>query len=140
MSQGYGAITGYAASETERFLDDVEVEANNDNDINNNNGNHLLLTNTNTAYVEEQQTQEVPKPGLVQQLIAECIGTCMLTQIGCAGLCASTYLGVYDGLWQAAVIWLLGAMLAISVTASISGAHLNPAVSVSDFFICKNYF
>lgn len=71
------------------------------------------------------------KPGLLQEMVAECIGTCILTQIGCAGLCASKYLGAYDGLWQAAVIWLLGAALAISVTGPISGAHLNPAVSLA---------
>ena len=27
-------------------------------------------------------------PGIFQQMIAECIGTCILTQIGCASLCA----------------------------------------------------
>ena len=80
------------------------------------------------------------KPGLLQEMVAECIGTCILTQIGCAGLCASKYLGAYDGLWQAAVIWLLGAALAISVTGPISGAHLNPAVSVSFFSLFETVF
>lgn len=36
-----------------------------------------------------------------------------------------------SGLWQNAVIWLLGAMLAIYAVGHISGAHLNPAVSLA---------
>lgn len=114
MSQSYGAVTGYAPNETDRFIDEEQTE-----------NIHIHETE------EDDSHDHTPPPSLFQQLVAECIGTCILTQIGCAGLCASTYLGVYDGLWQAAVIWLLGAMLAISATASISGAHLNPAVSVS---------
>jgi glycerol uptake facilitator protein len=34
------------------------------------------------------------------------------------------------GLFQIAAVWIIGVTMAISVTASISGAHLNPAVSV----------
>ena len=133
MSQAYGAITGYAPNETDRLMMDEEQT---------NNNIHLHETE------EEDNTPPLPPPPFLQQLVAECIGTCILTQIGCAGLCASTYLGAYDGLWQAAVIWLLGAMLAISATASISGAHLNPAVTVSEqsfipylfvcLFVCLN--
>jgi len=72
---------------------------------------------------------------LMKELIAEAFGTCTLTQIGCGGLCAMTYMGVMSGLWQAASIWLVGATLAISATASISGAHLNPAVTLAFAFI-----
>lgn len=104
MSGGYGAVINYS-DENEQFIDDEE----------NNNA-------------EEQTSQ---KPTLLQEMVAECIGTCILTQVGCAGLCASTYIGAYDGLWQAAIVWLLGAALAISATASISGAHLNPAVTLA---------
>jgi glycerol uptake facilitator-like aquaporin len=116
MSGGYGAVINYS-DENEQFIDDEEI---------------------NNA--EEQTSQ---KPTLLQEMVAECIGTCILTQVGCAGLCASTYIGAYDGLWQAAIVWLLGAALAISATASISGAHLNPAVTVSSFlfmFIILSFF
>ena len=102
------------------------------NDEEGGNENETLLDNDDEVQHPEED-EESSSPGLFQQMVAECIGTCILTQIGCAGLCASTYLGAYDGLWQAAVVWLLGATLAISATASISGAHLNPAVSVSYF-------
>lgn len=74
--------------------------------------------------------EEAPS-SLQKECLAEMIGTCVLVQVGCAGLCASTYLGVYDGLWQAAAVWLIGGTLAVLATASISGAHLNPAVTLS---------
>lgn len=81
--------------------------------------------------IEEAQTPVDEPPTLMQKCVAECFGTCVLVQVGCAGLCASTYLGVYEGLWQAAAVWLIGATLAVLATASISGAHLNPAVTLS---------
>uniref|UniRef100_A0A7S2U7D9 Aquaporin n=1 Tax=Attheya septentrionalis TaxID=420275 RepID=A0A7S2U7D9_9STRA len=69
--------------------------------------------------------------GLKKQCIAEFIGTATLVQVGCGGLCAGLYMGSLDGLWQAAIVWIIGATLAIYATAHISGAHLNPAVSLA---------
>ena len=106
----YGAIIfSKQNEETDPFINDEEMNQNDDS----------------SEHIDYE-------PGLFQQMVAECVGTCILTQIGCAGLCVSTYLGVYDGLWQTAVIWLLAAAIAISCTSSISGGHLNPAVSVSN--------
>uniref|UniRef100_A0A7S2GQK5 Aquaporin n=1 Tax=Helicotheca tamesis TaxID=374047 RepID=A0A7S2GQK5_9STRA len=70
-------------------------------------------------------------PSLTNALVAEVIGTATLTQIGCGGLCAGLYLGTLEGTWQAAALWILGATLAVFMTGSISGGHLNPAVSFS---------
>ena len=39
-----------------------------------------------------------------RQLLAELVGTCMLAQVGCATLCAKTYLEILDGTWQVAAI------------------------------------
>lgn len=64
-------------------------------------------------------------------LIAEFFGTATLVQIGCAANCIGIYLGAVSGIWQAATIWTLGAMLAIYMSGSASGGHLNPAVTVS---------
>lgn len=89
---------------------------------------------------DDQEEEEELKPTLYQEMVAECIGTCILTQIGCAGLCASKFLDAYSGLWQVAVVWFLGATLAISVTAPISGGHLNPAVSLAfGLFRCADF-
>ena len=79
----------------------------------------------------DEEEEEVVRISFGRQLCGELIGTCILTQIGCAGLCVNTYLGLFDGLFQVAAIWFMAAMLAVSATASVSGAHLNPAVTVS---------
>mmetsp|Transcript_733 Transcript_733/g.857 ORF Transcript_733/g.857 Transcript_733/m.857 type:complete len:292 (+) Transcript_733:207-1082(+) len=77
---------------------------------------------------DDQQQQPI---SLFRQMVAECIGTCILVQVGGASLCAATYMGVFDGLWQVAILWGLGLTIAIAATASLSGAHLNPAVTLS---------
>ena len=63
---------------------------------------------------------------------AECIGTCMIVLFGCGSVCSSLS-GAYKGIWQIAVVWGLGVSFAIYCTASISNAHLNPAVSWAFF-------
>ena len=68
----------------------------------------------------------------IRVLCAELIGTCMIVLFGCGSVCASLS-GAYKGLWQIAVIWGLGVSFAIYCTASISNAHLNPAVSLAFF-------
>ena len=90
----------------------------------------------------EQEDEKEAEISFGRQLLGELVGTCMLTQVGCAALCANTYLGLFGGLWQIAFVWFLAAMLAISAAASISGAHLNPAVTVSDvhFLNYARYF
>jgi len=87
----------------------------------------------------EDDGSKPPVP-LKNELVAEFFGTCTLVQIGCGGLCATVYLGVMNGLWQAAVIWLLGATLALYATASISGGHLNPAVTLAFALIRPDSF
>jgi len=83
------------------------------------------------------RTTDTPKPAalkeptLIRQVIAEMIGTAILVGIGCGGLCMNKFVVPADGIWQCAVIFALGATLAVYATASVSGAHLNPAVTLS---------
>lgn len=77
---------------------------------------------------------------LWRQVKAEFFGTYFLVQIGCGGLCAGTYLGVYGGLYSMASLWILGATLGIYMSGPISGGHLNPAVTLAFALIRKSDF
>lgn len=71
------------------------------------------------------------EPSLKDKLVAEMIGTATLVQIGCGGICAGVYMGQVSGLWQIAVVWILGGMLGVYASGSTSGGHINPAVTFS---------
>ena len=64
-----------------------------------------------------------------QELIAEFIGTFIIVQIGCGTVCAAIFKSAQVGLWQIVVVWTIAVTLAISATATVSGAHLNPAIT-----------
>lgn len=72
---------------------------------------------------------DVDAASLKREMMAEAAGTYLIVQIGCGVVCAATCLGAQVGLWQIAAAWSIAVTLAISTTASISGAHLNPAIS-----------
>ena len=63
--------------------------------------------------------------------VAEVVGTFILVLFGTGAVAASVVTGAHVGLWQVAVVWGFGVTLAIYATASVSGAHLNPAVSLA---------
>jgi glycerol uptake facilitator protein len=62
---------------------------------------------------------------------AEVIGTYILAFFGCGSVMSAVITGAQVGLWQVAVVWGFGISLAIYATAAASGAHLNPAVTLS---------
>lgn len=68
---------------------------------------------------------------LAHQCIAECLGTMFIVIFGVGSVCAAVLTGTSSGLWQIATVWGFGVALAILATASVSGAHLNPAVSLA---------
>ena len=68
---------------------------------------------------------------LLQCCIAEIVGAYLMVTIGTGVVAAAVLSGAQVGLWQVAVVWWIGVTLAIYVTAAISGAHLNPAVSLA---------
>ncbi len=66
---------------------------------------------------------------LRRALAAETVGTFLLVLFGTGSVAASVLTGAQSGLWQVAVVWGFGVSLAIFCTASVSGAHLNPAIT-----------
>lgn len=73
----------------------------------------------------------VIKPVLSGQCMAEFLGTALLIFFGTGCVAALKVAGASFGLWEISVIWGVGASMAIYLTAGVSGAHLNPAVSIA---------
>ncbi len=63
--------------------------------------------------------------------VGEFIGTFLLVFFGCGSVCAAITTGAQVGVFQVAIVWGLGIATAIYITAALSGAHLNPAVTLS---------
>jgi glycerol uptake facilitator protein len=64
-------------------------------------------------------------------LIGEVLGTFVMVLFGTGAVACSVLTGALQGIWQVAVIWAIGVMVAIYVAAPLSGAHLNPAVTLA---------
>ena len=63
--------------------------------------------------------------------MGETVGTYILVLFGIGSVTAAVVTGAQVGLWQVAVVWAFGVALAIYASAGLSGAHLNPAVSLA---------
>lgn len=68
---------------------------------------------------------------LRRALAGEVIGTYLLVLFGTGAIASAVLTGALTGLWQVAVVWGFGVTLAIYASAALSGAHLNPAVSLA---------
>ena len=70
-------------------------------------------------------------PSLLRACLAEVIGTYLMVTIGTGSVAAAVLTGAQAGVWQVAAVWGFGVTIAIYVTAAVSGAHLNPSVSLA---------
>lgn len=73
-------------------------------------------------------------------LIGELIGTYLLVLFGTGAVASTVLTNAQVGVWQIAVVWGFGVSIAIYVSASLSGAHLNPAVSVAFAVLRRDTF
>lgn len=65
------------------------------------------------------------------QCIAELLGTGLIIFFGAGCVAALKLAGASFGQWEISLIWGLGVSMAVYMSAAISGAHLNPAVTLA---------
>ena len=65
------------------------------------------------------------------ELVGEVLGTFILVFFGCGSVCTAVTTGALVGVFQVAIVWGVGIAVAIALTGGLSGAHLNPAVTIS---------
>jgi len=61
----------------------------------------------------------------------EIIGSFIMVFVGLATVVNAAIIGSYCGLLQVAVLWGLGLVIAITISGPMSGAHLNPAITLA---------
>ena len=67
----------------------------------------------------------------IKALIAEFIGTGIIVGLGTGAVMSAIFSGELMGLFQVAAVWIIAVTIAIATTGPISGAHLNPAISIA---------
>lgn len=70
--------------------------------------------------------------------IAELLGTFILVFFGCGAVHVAVLTGALNGLWQVAIVWGVAIMVALFATAAVSGAHINPAMTIG-FFLWRQF-
>lgn len=64
-------------------------------------------------------------------MTGEFVGTFILVFFGVGAVNAAVLTNAQMGIWQVAVVWAVGVSLGIYASASLSGAHINPAITAA---------
>jgi glycerol uptake facilitator protein len=88
-----------------------------------------MTKNTPQESAPSGTTRGIALPPLSLAMTGEFFGTFMLVFFGVGAVNAAVITGAQSGLWQVAVVWAVGVSLGIYVSAALSGAHLNPAIT-----------
>lgn len=67
----------------------------------------------------------------MKALFGEGLGTFILVMVGLATVVNADILGALGGLYQVAILWGGGVTIAIFTSRGLSGAHLNPAITIA---------
>ena len=67
--------------------------------------------------------------------IGEFMGTFILVFFGCGAVAVEVIFGALGSLLPIATLWGIGVALAIAITGPLSGAHLNPAITLAFAFL-----
>jgi len=70
-------------------------------------------------------------PSLVRLMAAEFVGTFLLVFFGCGAVHSAVLTGAQQGLWEVAIVWGLAIMVAVYSIGGVSGAHINPAITLA---------
>ncbi|NUY55971.1 aquaporin [Salinivibrio sp. MA351] len=68
---------------------------------------------------------------LLGECVSEFIGTGLLIFFGVGCVAALVLTGADFGQWEISIVWGFGVAIAIYCTAGVSGAHINPAVTIA---------
>lgn len=71
------------------------------------------------------------EPPLGKKCLVELVGTYHLVLFGCGVVHAAVLTGAQSGLWQVAIVWGVAIMLAIYTVGTVSGAYINPSMTLA---------
>jgi glycerol uptake facilitator len=90
-----------------------------------------MLRTERVLLEERPKTRAAARGSLVGPCLGEFLGSFILVFFGVGSVHTAVATGAQVGLWQVAIVWGTGVTLGIYSTAALSGAHINPAITIA---------